>query len=266
MTPAARRPRPGEGSAGAGPRAARRGQPSGDPGPDVPLPEPATQRVHSGRPVITREDLVRELGVGRSTAEAWYRNRATNGHPEPVVVVGRRLYFDEHDLINWVQAHWAQAPPKGRITHDGRALVTRVELSRLTGLSVSALAALYSQRAGSGHPAASHRDGRTLYFDEADALAWAQKRRARNVAGLAPVDRTGDPDDLLDRAAVAKLLGYSGPKVIDSYRARNVGYFPEPDDTDPLRWRRATLWSFADRRSRPAAQRSAASRKSAASG
>lgn len=264
VTPADRRPPPGEGSAGPGPRAVRGGRSCSDPGSAAPLPIPTERHVHNGGPVISREDLIRELGLGRSTAEAWYRNRATNGHPEPVLIVGRQLYFDEHDLIAWARAR--QAPPAERITRDGRVLVTRVELSRLTGLSVSALATLYSQRAGSGHPEVSHRDGRTLYFDEADALEWHQARRAHSAAGLAPVDRIGGPDELVDRAAAAKLLGYSGPKVIDSYRARNPGSFPEPDATEPLRWRRATLWTFADGRSTSGAQRSAASRKTAASG
>jgi hypothetical protein len=47
------------------------------------------------------------------------------------------------------------------------------------------------------------------------------------------------------------VLGYASKRVITSYLARNVGYFPPPDATDLNRWFRRTLWAFADRRSRP---------------
>ncbi|MGI9000587.1 MAG: hypothetical protein ACR2GH_02860 [Pseudonocardia sp.] len=49
-----------------------------------------------------------------------------------------------------------------------------------------------------------------------------------------PVDRTGNPDDLLDRTDAAKLLGYSDPNVIDSYRSRDAGYFPDPRRNRPV--------------------------------
>jgi predicted DNA-binding transcriptional regulator AlpA len=142
-------------------------------------------------------------------------------------------------------------PVPDRITRDGRTLITRAEVARLTGLSESAVAGLYSRRAASGHPNAVHRDGRWLYFDEHDILDWHHRRQTAKKATLTHVDRTGDPDELLDRHAAARLLGYTAANVIDSYRARNTGYFPDPDAGRPLRWRRATLWAFADRRSRP---------------
>ncbi len=72
--------------------------------------------------------------------------------------------------------HRTLAPPAGRITR--RALVTRTELSRLTGLSTSALATPYSQRHDSGQPELAHRDGRSVYFNEADVLAWHYARRS----------------------------------------------------------------------------------------
>jgi predicted DNA-binding transcriptional regulator AlpA len=204
--------------------------------------------MHNGRPVIDRGELVRRLGIGQSTAEAWYRDRDRNGHPAPVLAVGRRLFFDEAELLAWARQH---AHPADRITREGRTLVARAEVGRLTGLSQPALHALYAQRATSGHPEPAYRAGRRLYFDEAEVLAWDQARRVGKQAGLTEVDRRGDPEELVDRHEAARLLGYSSPKVIDSYRARNLGYFPDPDAIAPLRWRRASLWAFADRRSRP---------------
>lgn len=138
-----------------------------------------------------------------------------------------------------------------QIVRGGRTLITRPAVARLTGLSESAVAGLFSRRQASGHPEAVHRDGRWLYFDEAAIVSWHHERQTAKKATLTQADHTGDPDELLDRHAAAELLGYAGPNVIDSYRARNPGYFPEPDCTTPLRWRRVTLWAFADRRSRP---------------
>lgn len=145
----------------------------------------------------------------------------------------------------------ARGRPAARVVHDGRTLIIRPEVARLTGLSESAVAGLYSRRQVSGHPEAVHRVGRWLYFDEVAVLDWHHRRQVAKKATLTSIDRTGDPDELLDRHAAAQLLGYFGSNVIDSYRARNPGYFPNPDAYRPLRWRRATLWAFADRRTRP---------------
>lgn len=216
----------------------------------VPTPIPE-RREHEGRTVINRGELMRQVGVSQGTAERWYRERPDNGHPEAVLTVGRRLYFDEVQLIGWARAQLDRAGPPARIVRDGRTLITREELCRLTGLAEVTVTALYVQRASSGHPPAVHRDGLWLYFDEADVLDWHARRLEAKRATLTPVDRSGDPEELLDQAEAAELLGLSGPTVIGSYRSRNKGYFPEPDAEQPLRWRRVTLWAFADRRSRP---------------
>jgi hypothetical protein len=117
-------------------------------------------------------------GVDRATAENWYRHRDSNGHPGPVLAVGRRLYYDEAAMVAWVAAQLSSAPPPPRILRRGRVLVTRAELARLTGLTDAAVADLYAHRATTGHPEAVHRDRRHLYFDERDALAWHTARRS----------------------------------------------------------------------------------------
>jgi predicted DNA-binding transcriptional regulator AlpA len=134
------------------------------------------RRVHDGRTVVRREDLMREVGVDQATAENWYRDRAHNGHPLPVLAVGRLLYFNEKSLLAWVDAQRDPAPPAPRIVRRGRTLVTRPEVARLTGLSEATVAGLYARRATTGHPAAVHRDRRHLYFDEQETLAWHAAR------------------------------------------------------------------------------------------
>ena len=62
----------------------------------------------------------------------------------------------------------APSAAPARISRSGRSLITRAELARLSGLSPSALAALYAQRGRTGHPPAAEVDPvrRALYFDE----------------------------------------------------------------------------------------------------
>jgi predicted DNA-binding transcriptional regulator AlpA len=140
------------------------------------------RRVHEGRTVVTRDDVMRRAGVRPATAQNWYRDRAHNGHPRPVVAVGRRLYFDEEALQAWVEAQTDPAPPPPRIVRDGRSLVVRAEIGRLTGLSEAAVADLYVHRAISGHPEAVYRDRRHVYFDERETLGWyAARTVARTV-------------------------------------------------------------------------------------
>lgn len=139
-----------------------------------------------------------------------------------------------------------------RRAHEGRVLVTRAELVEQLGMAEPTLARLYTHRASTGHPEAVHREGRRLLFDQAQTRAWAAARVQAKRSALTRVDRGGDPDELVDVDEAARVLGYANRRTIDSYLARRSrGYFPAPDDPTGRRWRRRTLWAFADRRSRP---------------
>lgn len=133
-------------------------------------------------------------------------------------------------------------------------------MARVSGLSTSTLSALYVQRSQNGHPSAVWADPvrGALYFDEEEALSWCNARRNRplSVQARRPVDRTGNPDDLVTMAEAARMLGYHGPATIRSYRNRFSGYFPPPDAISLVRkrrgrelWRRSSIWGFADRKS-----------------
>ena len=37
---------------------------------------------------------------------------------------------------------------------------------------------------------------------------------------------------MVDAEEAARILGYASPRTISSYLARNVGYFPDPDDIE----------------------------------
>ncbi len=146
--------------------------------------------MHKGRSVVTRATLMREVRVDRAVAEGWYLNRAHNGHPGPVLAAGRRLYFDEAALLAWIHVQLDPTEPPPRIVRRGRALVTRAELARLTGLSEAALRDIYANRAITGHPEVVHRDRRNLYFDEHVSLAW---HTARLASRRTPAERGRAP-------------------------------------------------------------------------
>lgn len=88
---------------------------------------------------------------------------------------------------------------------------------------------------------------------------WYARHVQTKRAKLRPLDRSGDPSELLDAAGVGRVLGYRGADpgaTIRSYRQpRHGDYFPDPDGTltatngrQVQAWRRDTIWAFADSR------------------
>lgn len=140
---------------------------------------------------------------------------------------------------------------------EGRPHLNRAAIEQEVGMSEQAQANLYAQRKKNGHPEGV-RIGRVLWFDEDKVMAFHSDRARAKQASLTNVDRSGDPDELCDVAAATKVLGYTSDSTIRAFLAANEGYFPDPDHTESLpsgrvrrRWKRSTLWEFADGRSRP---------------
>jgi hypothetical protein len=111
----------------------------------------------------------------------------------------------------------------------------------------------YRNRARTGHPEKAGRVGRTDYWYEDEWTAWHQAYQRGKIESLTRVDRTGDPDDLVDAGEAARMLGYANRYVI--HGNRRLGYFPEPDAHAPARrgrpsplWKRSTVWAAADAR------------------
>jgi len=111
----------------------------------------------------------------------------------------------------------------------------------------------YRDRATTGHPEKAGRIGRTDYWYEDEWTAWHEAHLRSKVESLTQVDRSGDPDDLVDAAEAARMLGYARGNVI--HANRRLGYFPEPDAYGPSHkrfraplWKRSTVWAVADGR------------------
>ena len=131
-------------------------------------------------------------------------------------------------------------------------MISRADMAA-RGVPRTPVDAWYRDRLRTGHPEKAGRIGRTDYWFEDEWTAWLQAYQAGKIEALTQVDRSGDPDDLVDAAEAARILGYSGRAVI--HANRRLGYFPEPDARAPARrgrdtplWKRSTVWTAADRR------------------
>ncbi|WP_199486665.1 hypothetical protein [Actinomadura logoneensis] len=196
-----------------------------------------------GRRVYTRADLVAERGIGRSTLEKWYRERAANGHPEPVGTVGSQKAWDAEEWDAWHAARTS-----GTAGDVPAGLLTRDELGARHGLSRHRLKQLWGERAENGHPAPARQVGKALYWDDAEWSAWYAAytaERARPEEG---------PDDLVTLAEAARILGLA-PSSATVYAGRPPAGWPVPAREERLGggrvrrlYRRADVLAYGDRR------------------
>lgn len=171
----------------------------------------------SGERVHTRAELMAKYGLGRSTLEKWYRERAANGHPEAAGTVGRELVWDAAEWSAWYAGHVARdAPAPG--------LVTRDQLAERHGLSRHALKKLWAERENNGHPEPVRQVGKALYWDED---AWADWYSAHQAPGEA------DPDELITLAEVGRILGLA-PSSVTVYVKRPPVGWPSAVAEEPL--------------------------------
>ncbi|MGP4026588.1 hypothetical protein [Actinomadura sp. 3N407] len=170
-----------------------------------------------GRRVYTRAELMDAHGLGRSTLEKWFRERASNGHPEPAGTVGSQLAWDAEAWDRWYAARRSGDVPPG--------LVTRDQLAARHNVSRHRLKQLWADRASNGHPDAAHRSGKALYWDEAAWTAWFTAYEERPPGE--------DPDDLVTLADAARILGLAQTSVT-VYPKRPPAGWPEPARVEPL--------------------------------
>lgn len=207
-----------------------------------------------GRVLVTRAAIREEFGVGDSTTRKWWRDRATNDHPEPVHREGRRQWWDLAAMRRFVESGGDPGPAPMTVEHEGRVLINRPGMAERYETDQRWLAVLYHQRSTNGHPEPVRRYRRFLYFDRAATDTWHAARSVAKRSSLTPVDRSGDGDELVDITEATRVLGYTSESTIRSFLSRNPDYFPAPEHTGAdgrAHWQRRTLWGFADRRSRP---------------
>ncbi|MCD0450537.1 hypothetical protein LO762_15255 [Actinocorallia sp. API 0066] len=195
---------------------------------------------------VTRADLMARYGLGRSTLEKWFRERAANGHPEPDGSLGNRLTWDADVWHAWYTAREAApAVPEGLLSRDG--------LAGRHGLSRHALKELWADREANGHPEPALVQGKALYWD---AQEWASWHSALLLSSAASGKGTASDADLITLAEAGRLLGLASGSVT-VYASRPPKGWPSPVTEEPLRggrtrrlYRRGDVLAYRDAKRR----------------
>lgn len=153
----------------------------------------------------------------------------------------RRTLWDFHDTVR----------ATGTTTISGRVALDRAGIIAHTGAATSTVANWLAHRADNGFP--DPVDG-WYYQDQVDAWLTARTDAAR--AQLSPVDRTGDPDELVTKTQAAKILGYRDANHLNNspvWQTLQQLHDPADDQLLPAGgtrqyFRRRTVWQAADMR------------------
>lgn len=132
----------------------------------------------------------------------------------------------------------------------GRPAIDRAGLAQRWGISLAAL----DLRIAKDHPPATISGATTdrrrkwwWWLDEADH--WMQEIEDRKRATLTRVDRSGDPEELVTAPVAARVIGYSSHRNLPGDLLDWADEVTElPSGNKRRRWRRRTLWAFADQR------------------
>ena len=93
---------------------------------------------------------------------------------------------------------------------NGRPVISRADMAA-RGVPRTTVDGWYRDRARTGHPEKAGRIGRTDYWYEDEWTAWYEAHLRGKVESLTQVDRSGDPDDLVDAAEAARMLRLRQP-------------------------------------------------------
>ncbi|MBQ1052479.1 hypothetical protein KBX50_29015 [Micromonospora sp. C51] len=137
-------------------------------------------------------------------------------------------------------------------TPGGRRVVTRAQAAEMLGISVSHLDRLYADRDTSGFPERAD-DGRSWFADDIASYRLPRDRAREDTR--AAVDRSGNPDELVDTEAAARILGYKSRRSLTGQNRLWPLLLSHVDEEQPLtggrtqrRWKRRTIWDLADSR------------------
>jgi hypothetical protein len=157
-------------------------------------------------------------GLGRSTLEKWFRERASTGHPEPDGRRGQQLTWDADEWHAWYTSRESEpSVPEG--------LATRDQLAEAHGLSRHAMKELWAAREANGHPEPAYRRGKALYWNAEEWSAWYRS--------LPSKEEKEEEKELITLAEAGRLLGLA-PSTVTVYASRPPKGWPEPVEEIPL--------------------------------
>lgn len=138
----------------------------------------------------------------------------------------------------------------GTRTINSRPALDRPGVAEYTGKSENTVKYWYLNRKRTGFPETcdTDSDGRQ-WFWQTEITAFWKRHQAAKEAALTTVDRSGDPGELVTAPQAAKILGLAHRDNLPNT------LLDHPDDVEDLvsgrkrrRWRRSSLWAYADRR------------------
>ncbi|MFY1681666.1 hypothetical protein ACN265_09080 [Micromonospora sp. WMMD730] len=131
-------------------------------------------------------------------------------------------------------------------------LVNRAEAAAILGISVSRLDRLYHDRSTTGFPSRAD-DGHSWH--RSDITRYRPPAEQVTRSAQASIDRSGDPDELVDAATAAQILGYRERSALHGNNpvwlrlkecADDVSL--TPGGRSRRRWKRSTVWTIAESR------------------
>lgn len=203
-----------------------------------------------GKLAVDRAGAADRLGTHLSRVDAFIAAAPDNGFPE--AVEDRWYYTDAIDAFaDAKQQRQHDNLTKIDYTGDPDDLVTKAEAARIAGYSsptnlnnsslLDTLLALNKPEHNSTMPNGRPRlrwPRRTVWY----ACEQRTGRPGRPAGATRTIDRSGDPDELVDATEATRILGYKRTASLP----RKL--LEQPDEPGPpRRWRRATLWATTPR-------------------
>ena len=131
---------------------------------------------------------------------------------------------------------------------NGRRVADRAGIAELTSAALTTVDNWYSNRHKTGFP--ERIDDK--WWDADDVETFHHSQQAARSATPGPIDRNGDPTELINSTELARMLGYANQKSLPQSLLDRADVAEElPSGYRRRRWRRQTGWNYADSRPGP---------------
>lgn len=214
------------------------------------------QHIINSRPAVDRAGAAEVAGIAVSNVDRLYRERATSGFPEHIEgtrywyeddIRAFKIQLDQRKLDALTSVDRGGDPDEYIGTREIARVVNYADTRSLYGSPIfSRLLTMDHEQTELGGGRVRRRWRRRDVWAAADGRvgkgpSWSGRPVGTPEAGA--VDRTGDPDEIVDAPNAARILGYSHqdtlPSALDAYAEPRTG-------KTKRHFRRSKLWEFAD--------------------
>ncbi|OEJ20899.1 hypothetical protein BGK67_35280 (plasmid) [Streptomyces subrutilus] len=189
----------------------------------------AWNRWHKGltgvKGLESREDLLERTGAGRSTLELLWKERSSNGHPEPEKVVGNTMYWNPKTWDAWYDSYRAGQAWRTDVDFSGNAddLISLSDAARVLHMEPTSItkypvrppkhwpAPAEETRTDKGFIKRKYRRGDIWKYAELRERGGGGRPAGTTTSRRFPYD--GDPRLAQARAAVAAAPGSSAAQL-----------------------------------------------------